>query len=361
MTEILSPRRARCRWRRVLLVGAALLLGVGIVVAIGLFQHFKPYWQANTGFGEEALTVRVPLGTSGAQLAAVLSAQGALADSAAFHRYLRQRGLETRSYSGQYRVVRGSSTRAIVNQIAGRRQLPVQLVVTSTRTTGEWARRVASQLAIDSAALNDCMRDSLFLASLGFTPRALPSMVIPNTYEVYWDIAPEQLLARLVREHDAYWSDTRRALAAQIPLTPLEISTLASIIQEEVVHPSELPMVAGVYINRLRRGMHLQACPTAKYAAGNMALTRVLKAHTQIESPYNTYIHPGLPPGPIIYPSMQALEAVLHYAHHDYLYFCAKADFSGYHHFSRTGLEHMRYAEEYHRALTRQGHREGGI
>lgn len=355
MVDTVSPRPLRRRLRWAIVAGVALLVVVGAVVAIVLFQHYRPYWQPNTAFEEETLTVRIPLGTSGEHLATVLVSGGVLADSGAFRQYLRQRAMLDRLYSGQYRIARGSSTRAIVNQIAARRQLPVELVVTTSRTTGEWVRKVASQLAMDSASLSGCMHDSLYLSTLGFTPRSLPSMIIPNTYEVYWDISPEHLLSRLAREYKAYWDDARLALAAQIPFTPLEVSTMASIIQEEVMRPSELPMVAGVYINRLRRDMYLQACPTAKYAAGNMALTRVLKVHTQIESPYNTYIHLGLPPGPIIYPSMQALEAVLHYTHHDYLYFCAKADFSGYHHFSRTGLEHMRYAEQYHKALNRRG------
>ena len=193
---------------------------------------------------------------------------------------------------------------------------------------------MAGQLEADSLAILEALTDQQMWSEYGFTRATFPSMLVPNTYQVYWDITPPKLVARLYREYKAFWNEGRARQARDIGLTPLEVATLASIIQEEVLHPSELPTVAGVYMNRLRA---------------------ILKIHTQIDSPYNTYIHPGLPPGPIAIASTQAIEAVLHYDRHDYLYFCARADLSGYHHFSRTGEQHARYAAEYHRVLNRRG------
>jgi UPF0755 protein len=178
-------------------------------------------------------------------------------------------------------------------------------------------------------------------------------MFIPNTYEVYWNIGAKRLLDRFRREYDQFWNAERRAKAQDLGLSTVEVGTLASIVQAECSHYEEAPIVAGLYLNRLKRGILLQADPTLVYAVGDFEIKRVLNVHKEVDSPYNTYRYAGLPPGPINCPEPVFIEAVLNPVQHDYLYMCARDDFSGYHHFSRTLAEHGQYARRYQQALNR--------
>ena len=180
-------------------------------------------------------------------------------------------------------------------------------------------------------------------------------MFIPNTYEVWWNITPEGLTERMKKEYDNFWNEERLAKLARTRLTQKEVSTLASIICEETRMTDEMPTMAGVYINRLRRGMLLQADPTVKFAIGDFTIRRVLNRHLEVDSPYNTYKYAGLPPSPICMPSIKGIDAVLNYKESNYLYFCAKEDFSGYHNFARTLSEHNQNARRYANALNRAG------
>lgn len=193
------------------------------------------------------------------------------------------------------------------------------------------------------------------LKDWGVTPETAACLFIPNTYEVYWDITPAKLLQRMKREHDAYWTENRKKLAEKAGLTTNEVYTLASIVEQESANEKERPMIAGMYLNRLRQGMKLQADPTVKFALGNFGLRRILHEHLIVDSPYNTYQHEGLPVGPICIPSQNAIESVLHYAPHDYLYMCAKEDFSGTHNFAKTYAEHLMNARKYTDALNKRG------
>ena len=335
---------------------AIILLAVaGLAGGYVLLRYLPAYFRPNTAFTKESVVICIPSGTSPGELVQQLTAERVLDDPDLLRALLASRTTPAAGFGGRYTVNRGMTTRQILNLIASRRQTPVNLVMLPARTLGEVAAHLAGQLEADSLAILEALTDQQMWSEYGFTRATFPSMLVPNTYQVYWDITPPKLVARLYREYKAFWNEGRVRQARDIGLTPLEVATLASIIQEEVLHPSELPTVAGVYMNRLRANMPLQACPTAKFAAGDLTLKRILKIHTQIDSPYNTYIHPGLPPGPIAIASTQAIEAVLHYDRHDYLYFCARADLSGYHHFSRTGEQHARYAAEYHRVLNRRG------
>jgi UPF0755 protein len=208
---------------------------------------------------------------------------------------------------------------------------------------------------ITNQEMNALLNDPVYCESLGFTPTTIKAMFIPNTYEVYWNISAENLIERMKREYDAFWTESRRELAQKIRLTPLEVSILASIIEEESAMTDEYPTIAGLYINRLHRGMPLQADPTVKYALGDFTIQRMLKEHLQVDSPYNTYLYTGLPPGPLRIPSPKGLESVLNYQKHNYLYMCAKEDFSGRHNFAVSLSEHNRNAERYHAELNRRG------
>ena len=208
---------------------------------------------------------------------------------------------------------------------------------------------------VTSQEMNDLLNDPAYCSAFGFAPATIKAMFIPNTYEVYWNISAEKLIERMKREYDNFWTEDRRNKAQNIRLTPLEVSILASIIEEESAVTDEYSTIAGLYINRLYRGIPLQADPSLKYAIGDFTIQRVLNEHKLIDSPYNTYLYSGLPPGPLRIPSLKGLESVLNYQKHNYLYMCAKEDFSGRHNFAVTLAEHNRNAERYHAELNRRG------
>lgn len=343
------------RKKKIYLILVLFLLIVGGIGAVIFYKYYNLYFRPNTAFDEEKRLLDIPRGTTFAMLPDLMQRQGMMERPDLLQTFIEQRGLLDRSASGRYTITHGMTTRAVVNLIASRRQTPVRLVVPSVRTHGEMAGRLAAQLELDSVFILSALHNSQLAEEYQLSSEELPAIIIPNTYEVYWDITIEKLFDRFHMEWKRFWGEQRTRKAEEMGLAPVEVSTLASIIQEEVMQSSELPIIAGVYMNRLRANMPLQACPTAKFAAGDMSLSRILKAHTEIVSPYNTYLNLGLPPGPIRYPSIQAIDAVLNYQQHDFFYFCAKEDFSGYHHFSRTGLQHAAHARRYQQELNRRG------
>jgi UPF0755 protein len=205
----------------------------------------------------------------------------------------------------------------------------------------------------DQEALLEKLNNQGVCKSFGFDNNTIMCMFIPNTYEVYWTISITQFLERMKKEHERFWTSERLNKARELSLSPVEVSILASIVEEETAAYSEYPIVAGLYINRLRKGWLLQADPTVKFAVGDFELRRILNFHLETDSPYNTYKNPGLPPGPIRIPSIAGIDAVLNYTHHNYLFMVAKEDFSGRHNFAVTLSEHNRFAEKYRAALNR--------
>ena len=256
---------------------------------------------------------------------------------------------------GNYAIRPGDSMRDICLRLLSGNQTPVKLVVPSVRTLDRLAGAVGKQLMTDSASVMKVLTDKLLFDSLGYTVATVPCIFIPNTYEVYWTMTPEQFVARMIKENKRYWTPARLAKAKKQGLTPNEVMTLASIVDEETAKEDEKPMVAALYLNRLKRGMLLQADPTVKFALGEFELRRILYAHLQTDSPYNTHKYAGLPPGPIRIPSMTAIESVLNPAKHSYIYMCAKEDFSGYHNFASTLTQHNANARRYQQALNKLG------
>ncbi|NJM16447.1 MAG: endolytic transglycosylase MltG [Bacteroidales bacterium] len=196
-------------------------------------------------------------------------------------------------------------------------------------------------------------RDTALVDSLGFNAQTFPAMFIPNTYELYWTVTAKGFIVRMHKEYQQFWDRNRTEKLQRSGLSQLEVSALAAIVDEETRFNSEKPRVAGVYVNRLKKGMKLQADPTVKFAVGNFNIKRVLHAHLAVASPYNTYKNYGLPPGPIRIPSIAGIDAVLNYEKHEYIYFCANADFSGKHAFAKTLAQHNANAAKYRRALNR--------
>ncbi|MDR1114953.1 MAG: endolytic transglycosylase MltG [Tannerella sp.] len=257
--------------------------------------------------------------------------------------------------SGHYAIEPGMNNRALLNMLRRGQQTPVRLTFNSVRLISDLTERISEQLMLDNDDLLMLLSDEDYCESIGFNTVTVKTMFIPNTYEVYWNISADKLMERMKREYEAFWTDDRRSKAADMRLSPVEVSILASIVEEETAVPDELPVIAGLYINRLIKGIPLQADPTVKYAVGDFSLRRILNTHLAVDSPYNTYLYEGLPPGPIRIPSVRSIDAVLDYTHHNYLYMCAKEDFSGRHNFAVTLSEHTRNAQRYHAALNSRG------
>ncbi|MDR2147790.1 MAG: endolytic transglycosylase MltG [Tannerella sp.] len=257
--------------------------------------------------------------------------------------------------AGRYAVTPGMSNNTLLNRLRRGQQTPVKLTFNNMRLISDLIERLSEQLMVSGEELLSLISDETYCESLGFNTSTVKTMFIPNTYEVYWTISAEKLMERMKQEYDRFWTAERRAKAEKIGLTPVEISILASIVEEETAASDEYPVVAGLYINRLHKGMLLQADPTVKYAVGDFSLQRILNVHTGVDSPYNTYRYEGLPPGPIRIPSPQSIDAVLNYTSHNYLYMCAKEDFSGRHNFATTMREHNINADKYRAELNRRG------
>jgi UPF0755 protein len=256
---------------------------------------------------------------------------------------------------GHYTVQKNMTYRKLVNMLCLGQQTPVNMVVSGViRTKYRLAGILSKQIEADSTTLLNALSDSVFLKELGFTPDNSILLFMPNTYNVYWNRDVKQLFRDMKKEYDKYWTANRLDELKLLGLNKEEVMILASIVIEESSKYDELPNIAGVYINRLHRKMPLQADPTVKYAISDFTIRRVLTVHTEFDSPYNTYKYRGLPPGPICIPDKRAVDAVLKYGKHDYLYFCAKPDFSGYHVFAKTLQQHNRNAGEYRNALNRR-------
>lgn len=253
--------------------------------------------------------------------------------------------------SGRYAVNPDMDIYALIKNLRNGHQTPVRLKFNNIRTKENLDQRIGEQLMFGEGKLLSELNNPQKCEELGFKQETVIAMFIPNTYEVYWDVSINSFLERMKHEYNVFWTDERKAKAKEIGLSPIEVSTLASIVEEECTYSAEYPIVAGLYLNRLHIGQALQADPTVKFAVGDFGLRRILNKHLEIDSPYNTYQNTGLPPGPIRVPSIKGIEAVLNYTKHDYFYMCAKEDFSGYHNFAKTFSEHERNAAKYRIAL----------
>lgn len=250
---------------------------------------------------------------------------------------------------GRYRITHGMSEWQVFRLLRNGRQEPVNLVINKFRTPEDFARYAGRQLECDSAQILQMMRNKDSMAIYGLDSFTAMTLVIPDTYQFFWNTSASSLFKRMNQEREKFWNSERREKARAIGLTPEEVYTLASIIEEETNRHDEKPRIASVYLNRMRRGMNLGADPTVKYALRDFGIKRILFKHIDASaaSPYNTYRQKGLPPGPICTPSVKTIDAVLAAETTDYLYFCARPDFSGYHAFAASDQEHMRNARAY--------------
>lgn len=328
------------RWLGGLLVLLALAAGAGVLA-------YRMLMGPAARFAEESRVLLVPTGADLQAVADSLRRLDALGDERLF-RALAERG---RVKPGRYRVKRGTSMRALVRMLHAGEQEPVRVTFSNIDHLQELAGRLGRALEPDSVAFLQAFLDPDLQRSAGLNEATMISLFLPNTYELWWTTTPQRFVERMRQEHDAFWNADRQARAKAIGLSPVETATLASIVQAETVRMADAPAIAGVYLNRLRIGMPLQADPTLKFALGLDSVQRVLHRDKEVDSPYNTYRNTGLPPGPINMPEPRFIEAVLSAPRHDYLYFCARADLSGYSDFARTYEQHLVNARRYQKAL----------
>ena len=303
---------------------------------------------------DEPVRIYVPTGSDFNALTDTIESTGVLRSRGSFVLTSRLKSFGRSVKPGSYILNPGMSNNAMVNMLRSGQQSPVNVTFNNIRTLEELAGRIGGQIEADSADISAFFADETNYMDDGFDRRTLISVFIPDTYQLYWSVDARGFYRRMLKEYRDYWTAERKALAEEKGLTPVEVSVLASIVDEEVSKADEKPRIAGVYLNRLRVGMPLQADPTVKFAVNDFSLRRVLNRHLEVDSPYNTYKYAGLPPGPIRCPSRSGLESVLNPEKHEYLFFVAKFDGSGYHHFSRTLAEHNRYAASYRSELNRR-------
>jgi UPF0755 protein len=320
---------------------AALLL---LALAVGGFAYYQVMVVPVVPRGGEAVTIQIPTGSDYETVMDSLAVHGIAPNRVFFDPLAEQMEFRReRMRAGRFTLRPGLSSVGLIRKLRSGAQATVDVVLTTEREPMNVAAKVARFLEPDSLAFQRLFQDTAYLDSLGYTPETLQTLFIPNTYEMYWNATPREFVARMVKEHERFWrSENRMQKAKERELTPAEVYTLASVVEKESLQASERPRIAGVYLNRLRVGMPLQADPTVVYANREFGLGRVLYRHLEFDSPYNTYMYRGLPPGPITMSSRGSIDAVLDPEDHDYIYFCARGDGSGLHNFASTGAGHAR-------------------
>lgn len=331
-----------------------LFLAGGLIVIMILYSVSRLYMPGGILPKEGHQFFYIPDGSSWQQVIDTLRRNVTIRNQRIFEWTAAKKNYPGRIKPGRYSVEKSMSYVAFTDMLRSGRQVPVKVTFNNIRNIYELAGKAGRQIEADSSSIAAFLEDPSNYRSDGFTRENVIAVFLPDTYEFYWNTSAEGFYRRMLKEYHRFWNDERKKKAEAIKLTPVEVSILASIVDDEVAKPEEKPRIAGVYLNRLRRGMPLQACPTIKFALNDFTITRVLNKHIEIDSPYNTYKYKGFPPGPIGCPSKEGIDAVLNAEKHDYLFFAAKADFSGYHNFSRTLTEHNRYANEYQRELDRR-------
>lgn len=324
------------------------LLVLSAIGIIGLIVVFKA---TSTSCVKENVHIYIPSDSSFDVL--LDSLNGKISNRFIFNIYAKRLRMDSKTHSGRYLLKKGMSVIEVARMINLRVQDPVRLVVPSVRTSARLCDEIAKYTEAGSSEYRELLNNRDFVRSLDMPCDSVFAMFIPNTYEILWDDSPEKILKRLSQESNKFWNSSRMELLKKKKLSRLQATIIASIINEETNKKDEMPLIASVYQNRLRKGIPLQACPTIKYALQDFALRRILYKHLNVKSPYNTYKNPGLPPTPICMPTISAIDAVLNSSETNYLYFCADARLNGRNVFSSSLSEHNRKAKEYQNQLNR--------
>jgi len=335
--------------KRLVLTIAVILI---LIASAGAYMGYRLLFGANTG--DKTTYIYIRQGDGYDHLLKALKSSGSIVDMRGFELVAKLEKLEGSVRPGRYKIAPGMNNRLLARTFKLGWQTPINLTISGNiRDMGKLAAIISSNIESDSLSVINALTDGRIIDSLGFNSYSFPSIFLLNTYEVYWTISPVDLIKRFKKEYDTFWNSERTSKAKEIGLTTLEVCSMAAIVAEESNRKDEYPVMAGVYINRLNEKMLLQADPTVKFALNDPSIRRILYKHLEIDSPYNTYMYPGLPPGPIVLPSPEVIDSVLNYTRHKYLYFCADASLNGSHNFAVTLEEHNRNAREYQRAIGR--------
>ena len=323
-----------------------------IILLIGAFLAWAIFG-SGTSFSGKKYELYIPTGANFDEVLSTLDRDHVLKNASVFKWLAGRMEIPQKLKAGKYEIESGTSILQLTRMLHNGRQTPVNMVITKLRTKEDFARFAGKQLECDSAAILSYLDNTDSLKKYGLDSNTALTAVIPNTYTMYWNTTAPRLYKRLYGESQKFWTDERKQKASKLGLSETEVYTLASILEEETNKYDEMPTMASVYINRLRKGMRLSADPTVKYALRNFSIKRITFNHINsvAESPFNTYRHEGLPPGPICIPSQKTIDATLDALSTDYLFFCAKPDFSGYHNFTGDEQEHFKNAKAYQRAL----------
>jgi UPF0755 protein len=338
------------------IVIAVLVIGF-IIFGVFAYMVYGAFFTPNTAFNNDEAFVYIPSDANFAVVKETLSPL--LEDFDSFESAAQKKGYTSKVRAGKYAIKKGMNNNEIINTLRSK-NLPVKLAFNNQETIEDLAGRVATQIEADSLSLRTAFNDLAFLKENGFNTQTKLVMYIPNSYEFFWNTSAEKFRDRMLVEYKRFWNDTRMAKANSVNLTPIQVATLASVVHKETAKVDERPRVAGVYLNRLRDGILLQADPTVIYALKlhtgdfNQIIKRVLYRDLELDSPYNTYKYAGLPPGPIAMPDITAIDAVLNPEKHNYYYFVANVENFGYHKFAKTLAQHNQNKEQYVRWINSQ-------
>jgi len=332
---------------------ALVLIILVSLIATGVFYYLRLFGPNVTG-NKEYLYIRT--GSTFNDVYNTICEEGIVKDSTTFKwaaynmHYISNNSIKP----GKYRLHEGMSNRKLIAMLRLGLQEPVTIAIKNLRLKEDFAGFMAKKIEPDSASIISLLDSSAYVNKFGFTPEDVYTMILPNTYQFKWNSSPHKMFSKLYGEYLKFWTPERKQKAEAMGLNPIKVTILASVVDAEALHDSEMPTIAGLYLNRMKKGMKLEADPTVIFAAHDFTIHRVLNKQLAINSPYNTYMHTGLPPGPIMMPSLNAINAVLDYQHSDYIYMCAKDDLSGYTNFASTIEQHRINARKFQEALNKR-------
>ena len=353
-TATKNPKKKQSS-RKSFLIGLMVLLGI-LLIGAGIIgsKYYKLIYLENVDLGnKETMYLYIPSNSTFEDVKRILYKDAIIIDKGSFEWLCEKKGYNLNVTSGRYLIKNHINNIELINLLRSGKQESVKLTFNNIRTKEQLVSKVCKIIEADSIVLLALLNNNDFLKKYDLNTDNVMCIFIPDTYKLYWDMPAEKFFKRMFDEYKKFWNTNRTQQAQTIGMKPTDVIILASIVYQETKKKDEMSRVAGVYINRIHKGIPLQADPTVIYAIGDFSIKRVLTEQTRFESPYNTYMHTGLPPGPICLPEAVVIDKVLDYEKHDYLFFCAKEDLSGYHNFAKTGAQHAQNAQKYHNALNK--------
>jgi len=328
-----------------------------IVAGVFGYYFYTKIYKSNVEIdGKEDVFLYIPTNAGYEQVIDSLFSMNIIVDKISLEWIMKKKNYNNKVRSGRFKITNHLSNNDLVNLLRSGKQSPVNVTFNNIRLKEELVGKISQQIELDSITILEALNDNDFLEPYGFNSENILILFIPNTYEFFWNTSLKQFFDRMHKEYTAFWNETRLSKLERTGLNKQEVSILASVVQaEQGKYAEEQDIIAGLYINRLKRGIPLQSDPTLIYAHGDFSIKRVYDWHKEINSPYNTYKFAGLPPGTINLPEIRTIDAVLNFDDNDYIYMCAKDDFSGFHNFSKTLSQHMMYARRYQNAVNKKG------